>query len=103
MNNGRPFASDGKSTPSLGKFPGKNFSIGGNNAFSVPTTATDFAFFQSPIVVPQRTTSCPRTAPLVATLPAKRKSRTPWTTYVRGNASHEKMSRIVTCATSHSY
>jgi hypothetical protein len=45
---------------------------------------SDFASIQSPIVVPERTSSDKP----VATLLAKRKTRTPWTTQVRGDASN---------------
>jgi hypothetical protein len=83
MNNDRPsFAIDGKSlTPQSGKCHAKTFSIG-NTASSGSTAASDFRFFQSPMVVPKRSSSGKGVA--TATLPAKRKPRTAWTTQVRG-------------------
>jgi hypothetical protein len=91
MNNGRPFALDGNSSsPRSGKCLAKTFSIG-NNAFSGFSTEPDFSTFQSPIIVPERTTS----GKPFATLPAKRKTRNPWTTQVRGNASNNTIPPIM--------
>jgi hypothetical protein len=93
-NNSRPFALDGKaSTPGSGKSHAKTFSIGNNAAFSGSTTASDFSSFQSPIVVPEGTTSGKSVATL--TLPPKRKTRNPWTTQVRGNASNNTIPPIM--------